>query len=565
MDCKERILSEQYADTMADYPLEEFAEPGADACYIPLGGDFYVAYTNRDSLGSFGRSPYQYRYIPKLYGLMQTFDPGALIAAGSYRLQGNPLNLTGRGVVLCFIDTGIDYTNAAFRDENGDSRILAIWDQTIQDGPAPEGYYYGTEYTREEINRALRAENPFEIVSSRDTNGHGSAMAGAAAGSRVNGGNTYLGAAPEADILVVKLKEAKQYLRDYYLLPQSAAAYAETDIMLALKYADSFARDFVRPVVICLGLGTNMGGHDGNSFLARYLNNLAVRRSRCIVVAGGNEGNAAHHYMGNLPIGGGGMENYRDVELRAGEGERGFILEFWGNQPDTYNVTIRSPGGESIPTMRLGLEQVSTYRFIYERTVITVQSILVEPNSGEQLILFRVQEPTPGIWNFRIQAVGEIHNGTFHMWLPIREFLSAETYFLEPSPDTTLTEPAMSEGVIGVAFYNDANESLYLESGRGYSRTGAIRPDFAAPGVNVSTIFGPRTGSSLAAALTGGCVAQFMQWAVVEQNSRLVSTEEIRNYFIKGAIRSPDQNYPNRSWGYGKMNLQGVFNAIAGT
>ena len=461
---------------------------------------------------------------------------------------------------------GIDYTNPVFRDANGQSRILAIWDQTIQEGSPPEGFLYGTEYTREDINRALAAQDPYSVVSSRDEIGHGSAMAGVAAGSiLVNGSSSaYVGAAPDADILVVKLKEAKQYLRDFYLVPQGVPAFQENDIMLAVKYADGFARLFRRPVVICLGLGTSFGDHAGNSALARYLRWVGVKRNRAVVVCGGNEGNAAHHYQGALEKRTTAAPSGVNVEIRVAEDVRGFFLELWGSVPDVFHVTVRSPGGETIPAGRLGVRQSITYGFVYERTRVTVDSVLVEPASGEELILFRVQDPTPGIWTFRVEAVGEVHNGTFHMWLPITAFMSSQVYFLESTPYTTLTEPSMAADIISVSTYNAANNSFYAESGRGFSRLGDIRPDFAAPGVNISTIYGKQTGSSLAAAITAGAVAQFMQWAIVEGNNELVESREIKNYLIRGASRSSDLSYPNREWGYGRLNMVGTFDALIG-
>ena len=155
--------------------------------------------------------------------------------------------------------------NPVFLDENGNSRILAIWDQTVQTGAPPDGLKYGSEYRREDINLALRSEDPYSIVPSRDENGHGSILAGVAAGSVVRQGNPYIGAAPGADIVVVKLKECKQYLRSFYLVPEGVPAYQENDIMLGIKYAESFVRLFERPVVICLGLGTNQGDQDRKS------------------------------------------------------------------------------------------------------------------------------------------------------------------------------------------------------------------------------------------------------------------------------------------------------------
>ncbi|MCH5343143.1 MAG: S8 family peptidase [Acetatifactor sp.] len=570
MDCKEMILSNDYYDAITDYSVRRMSVEDYDLCYTDIENLYSVLYINRADVPNPLEDFYDYQYIPKLYGLMQrtsvtgTFDPTSLIASGITQVQREPLALTGRGCVICLIDTGINYLNEAFLDENGDSRILAIWDQTIQDGEPPEGFLYGTEYTREDINRALRAEDPFTIVPTQDENGHGSVMAGVAAGSRINGGLAYLGAAPDADLVVVKLKECKQYLRDFYLVPQGVPAYQENDIMFALAYANSFAQVFRRPVIICLGLGTNMGDHTGSSFLSRYLSTIAVRRSRAVVVGGGNEGNAAHHFQGMLRRRGGAGESSADVEIRVGEGSRGFYLEMWGNVPDVFNISVRSPGGESIPPMPLGLNQSITYSFIYERTRVTVDSTLVEPASGEQLIRFRIVMPTPGIWTFRVTSVGEVHNGNFNLWLPITAFLDTQVYFLTSSPYITLTEPSMAQNIISVSTYNADNNSFYTESGRGFARDGAVRPDFAAPGVNVSTIYGKDTGSSLAAAIAAGATAQFMQWAVVERNNENAESREVKNYFIRGASREADLTYPNREWGYGRLNMVGTFDALIG-
>ncbi len=573
MDCKEKIISNDYADGVLDFPVERVIGENEDICYIKLDDRYSVAYRNRILSADRQGGILQYPYIPKIYGLMQEveagtvpdnrFDPSALINSGIRQLQGPPLYLTGRGVIMAFVDTGITYTDRAFRNPDGSSRILAIWDQTIQNGAAPEGFYFGTEYTREDIDRALASQSPQQIVATTDPIRHGTVVTGVAAGSEVNGGSTYIGAAPQADIVVVKLKECKEYLREYYFIPREVPAYEENDIMLGISYVNRFAETFRRPVVICLGLGTNMGDHAGNSFLGQYLNSIARIRSRAVILCGGNEGNAFHHYTWTFPAGEKERATYRDVEVRVGDGEKGFVLEFWGSLPDLFNISIRSPGGETIPPIRLGLEQQSTYRFVFENTEITVQSILAEPESGEEFILFRFREPTPGIWNFRVTSVGEVYNGTFHMWLPISQFLSSTTYFLEASPDTTITEPGMADEVITVSNYNDVNKSFYLESGRGFSRTGRIRPDLAAPGVNVATLYGNRTGSSLSAAITAGGAAQYMQWAVVEGNSPLADTKEVRNYLIKGADRMPDRSYPNREWGYGTLNVQGIFDVIA--
>ncbi len=566
MDCSEKILSDLYADLIVDFmpPADSGVLRGRrDYCYLPVG-NFFLVYVNRAQTTPFSLGLYAYGNTPNIYGLMENeFDPSSLIASGITQIQRPPLSLTGRGVVMAFIDTGIDYTLDIFKDANGNTRILSIWDQTDQTGTPPEGYLFGSEYTREQIDEALQNSNPYSIVPSRDELQHGTSMAGVAAGSAIDGGRTYTGAAPESDIVVIKLKQCKPYMRDYYLIPEDVPAYAENDIMLAVKYAESFAVAFERPVVICMGVGTNQGNHAGNSPLARYLDEVATQRSRAVVVAGGNEGNAAHHFRGQLKTGQSDNSNYEDVEIRVGENTRGFFLELWGSVPDVFNIAIRSPGGETISPSRIRSGRSGgTYAFVYEQTKITIDSILVEQSTGEELIVMRFELPTPGIWNIRVIAQGEVYSGIFHIWLPIQQFMTGETYFLEPDPNITLTEPAYAFSVITVSTYNDLNNSFYLESGRGFSRTGEIKPDFAAPGVNISTIYGAMSGSSLAAAITSGAVAQFMQWAVVQGNKILVESVEIKSFFIRGASRDGNLVYPNPEWGYGRLNLVGTFNTM---
>ena len=185
------------------------------------------------------------------------FAPENLAQTGSIRVQDPPLSLQGAGVVMGFIDTGIRYELNVFRREDGSSRIMSIWDQTIQDGEPPEGFLYGTEYTRADIDQALQTEDPLRLVPSTDTDGHGTQMASVAAGSIIDQGLTFRGAAPQTDIAVVKLKEAKPYLREYYLVADDAAAYQENDIMEAVSYLERMAIALHRPVVIVLGIGTN--------------------------------------------------------------------------------------------------------------------------------------------------------------------------------------------------------------------------------------------------------------------------------------------------------------------
>lgn len=579
MTCQEKILSEEYGELIFDF-TSDYAKrlQQENVCFTPVDDRYNIFYVRQPEIERYQGSLYLYQYLPKVYGLMaEEFDPISLESAGILAAQRPPLSLTGEGVVLAFIDTGIRFADSVFRDESGQSRIIGLWDQTLQSGTPPEGLQYGSYYTKADIDAALRSENPYAEIPSYDTNGHGTAMAGAAAGSvvtsaRVTGGkvpledaagnfySSYRGAAPRADIVVVKLREAKRPLRNFYNIPEDVPAYAESDIMLGIKFAESFAETFERPVVICLGMGSNSGNHGLGSDLAQYLNSLAQKRSRAVVLTTGNEGNAAHHFSGYVPEG---EESYETVEIRVGEGEQGFLMEMWGKVPDTLFASIRTPGGEVVPRFRLTAEGSQTFSFIYERTRIIIDSILVEPNTGEELITFRFDAPTPGVWNIRVYNLGPDRSRQFHLWLPITQFLRRETYFLRPDPYTTLTDPSMTFRAVTVSSYNDANNSFYENSGRGFLSNGLIKPDVAAPGVNVSTPVGKVTGGSMAAALTAGGVAQFMEWAVVRFNSPSAGSQEIKNYLIRGANRNSSYTYPNREWGYGGLDIDGTFTMLS--
>lgn len=550
MNCKERILSNDYADVILDYALpdERLAELGYEYCFSNIDDEFRIVFLDRQEVMPISMRMYTYASIPKLYGLMQTFQADNLVEIGNLQIQGPPLSLKGGGVIIGFIDTGIRYQLDVFRNESGGSRILSIWDQTIQTGEPPEGFLYGTEYTREDIDQALRSQDPLDVVPTTDENGHGTAMASAAAGSVLNQGLTFRGAAPEADIAVVKLKGAKRYLRDYYMIADNAAAYQENDIMEAVKYLERMAGVFQRPVVIVLGIGTNMGDHRGNSPLASYLGKVAIKKSRAVVVCGGNEGDKEHHYSATMP---------EEVEMRVEENTKGFCLELWGNQIDIYNVRLRTPGGEVTPVIDFRSGTENNYDFLFDRTLIYTRLSLIEKRSGNELVFFRFQNPTPGIWTIIVNPSGQERvrgSGRFHIWLPITDFVDGGVYFLEPDPNVTLTEPSNSQNVITVSTYNGITGSWFSESGRGFTADSLIKPDLAAPGVQVSTILGNRTGASMAAALTAGCVAQFMEWAIVDGYAPFGGSQSIKSLLIRGAVREGNVTYPDERWGaYGNI------------
>lgn len=601
--CNYRILSEDYRDIPLGFDISSGSLfPGdpvsSDKCIIKILDNLFILYVAASSVPPLNSAEYRYQYIPKCYGLQS--DLSVLNSAGILQVNRKPLNLTGRGVLLGFLDTGIRYRLPAFLNEDGTTRIAAVWDQTaiqsdsdpenetgmLMDGMAaddtkmptdgrdvndtempnstqtkkfraPEGFYYGVEYTREDINENLRENGPLLFT---DEGGHGTKMISAACGyDRTNG---FVGAAKDADIAVVKLKQCKQYMREFYSIGDDVLCYQETDVMLALSYLDQLASKLGKPLVICIGLGTTMGSHDGSSLLDGYLDVLAKKRNRCVVIGGGNEGNTSGHYEGNLFPSYSGIKNYEEMELLIGDGEPGFYMEIWGQIPGVYTISLTAPGGETIPEIPYRLRQSLEFGFIYSESRVVIDYVPVDLGNGQALITLRFIRPVPGIWKIRVYAGnGE---GIVHSWLPLRQFLKSETYFLRPSPYETITEPAYSRATLAVSSYNSADQSFYLNSGRGFSIDGSIVPSIAAPGVLVPTVMGAETGSSMAAAITAGAAADFMQWAVVEGRDITINTQSIKNYFIRGATRKKELYYPSREWGYGTLNLEGVFDVLAG-
>ena len=557
-NCKEQVYSNDYFDFVIPYG-EAYFMSGPNTCIQRIEEDFDILYYPREGLPPLSIADYSYLEIPKCFGLL---DRTALEESGILQMQLQPaLSLTGNGVMIGFIDTGIDYTNPIFRYEDGSSRIVSIWDQTIKDGTPPEGIFYGAEYRQEEINQALFSENPYDIIPSQDQNGHGTFLAGIAAGG-MDIENDFIGAAPDAQIAVVKLKEAKQYLKDFFFVKDGVPAYQENDIMLAVAYLDGLANAKNMPLVICLGVGSANGSRAGNSHLSTFLNYVCTRRKRSVVVANGNQAGTRHHFLGQLS---GNME-YEEVEMNVEEEGNGFFIELWAAVPELLEVSVTSPTGEEMQRVPAREGTTAVYNFIFERTTVSVDYRIEAKATGNLLIYFRFINSRKGIWRVRVYP-RNIVSGVYHMWLPLQQFTKGDVFFLRSNPDTTLTIPASASQVISVGAYNAANRSLYADSSRGYSTTGVVKPDFVAPGVNV---YGPnqrgnyirQTGTSVSAAIAAGAVAQVMQWAIVERNAPAISNAGIKNMLIRGTTKPAPFDFPNTGWGYGALNVYQSFDLL---
>ena len=571
MSCTNSVASEDFADFIAPYftTPEEFIRSQGTDCIDFVNSTLAVVYVPLSTVTPSTYTSYTYSAVPKLYSLLDvtSMDAAGITPAGELPV----LNNQGAGVIVGFVDTGINYTDSLFRNVDGSTRIIGIWDQTnnsdnsnnIENETAKPfsafSALYGTQYTAEEINLALNSDNPASIVPTRDENGHGTFLASIAAGNRDERAG-FSGAAPQASIAMVKLKPAKQYLRDFYLIQDGADAYQENDIMMGVSYLYFLARKYSMPLVVCIPLGTNMGSHMGMSRLGQYLNQVSLSNGSAVITAAGNETGARHHFRAVMDA----DTDEVTAELRVGEREAGFSMELWAENMGAYTVGFISPTGEVAREISVPLRGENTVFFLLEQTQITVYTQIADVSSGSQFIFMRFENPMSGIWRILIRNSLDIRE-TFHIWLPVRGFISDETYFLRPDPDTTITDPGNARYPITVTAYDHTKNSIYIHASRGYSLSGRIKPDLAAPGVNIlgASVSGRRltrmSGTSVSAAHLAGAAAILLNWGVLNANYPYLNTPVLKSIFVRGAQRNPALTYPNREFGYGTLNLYEAF------
>ena len=472
--------------------------------------------------------------------------------------------LNGRGVLLAVLDSGITWDLEVFRKADGSTRIQYLWDQTVSEetddvryGKMPDGFSIGTEYTAEEINAALQlpALDRYRLIPSRDLSGHGTAVAGIATGRSADG--LYTGAAPEAELIVVKLG-----------LPGNSGGVEEgfprtTEILRGVTYALRKARQLNMPLVINLSFGNSYGSHDGSSLLERFLDNASEIGRTVICVGSGNEGAARGHFAGNIT---------RDsrVELAVGNYERNLNIQLWKNYSDVFRIRLQAPGGEEAELSTniqggkytLELEQTRILVYLGEPLPYAVaQEIYLDmiPAEGSYI--------NAGIWTIRLEPVVTM-TGQYYLYLPAGNGRGDSTGFYRSTPQVTLTVPSTAAKVITVGAYDPVYDTYADFSGRGYAdstRTigvaaaGLTKPDLVAPGVNIQApdvygTFTPTTGTSFATPIVSGAAALLMEWGIVRGNDPFLYGEKIKAYLRKGArpLRG-EMEYPNDRVGYGRL------------
>ena len=455
-------------------------------------------------------------------------------------VQDAPYGLTGQGVLVGIVDSGIDLTNADFRNEDGTTRIAALWDQADR------------EYTAEEINEFLNAEGTVQPAVrpslSVDSSGHGTAVAGIAAGNgRGSEGRRYRGAAPESELVIVKMKS-----------PQPGGFPRTTELMTGVDYLIRKAQEMRMPVAVNISFGNTYGPHDGSSLVEQYLNDVSAIWKNVICIGTGNEGTAAGHAAGIVSD-----EEETVQELAVQEREQPFGLQIWKSYTDEIDISIISPAGEQAGPFR---EKTGAQRYLTGSTELLVYYGEPKPYSVRQEIFIALlpmrDYVDSGVWQV-VLTPRQIVAGTYQMWLPAQAALNVGTAFLTPDSMSTLTVPSTAARAVTVAAY-DARTFSYADfSGRGpsavYESAGVPKPDVAAPGVDVNAPIpggGYRafTGTSFAVPFAAGGAALLMEWGIVRGNDSYLYGEKVKAYLRRGARQLPGhRKWPNAQLGYGAL------------
>lgn len=509
---------------------------------------YAVIVIEEERIGQLAQLP-EVEFIEKPKKLYFQTDVGRQVSCIDI-VQDMPLSLRGKGTLIGIVDSGIDYENAEFRNEDGTTRIVSLWDQSVNGRP-PAGYLAGTEYTREQIDAALATEDKEvrrQMVKTSDVSGHGTAVAGIAAGNgRGSEGRRFRGAAPEAELIIVKMGA-----------PREGGFPRTTELMRGVDYIVRKAVELRRPVAINISFGNTYGSHDGTSLVERFLNDIADMWKNVICIGSGNEGASAGHVSGKVR-----RQISETVELAVQQREPALSIQIWKSYVDEMGVSVISPSGRQAGPF---YEFWGAQRYILGDTELLIYYGEPKPYSVKQEIYLSLlpgkQYIESGVWKI-VLTPGRIVDGEYQMWLPTQTSLNMGTAFLQPNSMSTLTIPSTASLAVTVAAY-DARTFSYADfSGRGpagmYEGENVLKPDIAAPGVRVTAPvpgggYQSFSGTSFAAPFVTGSAALLMEWGIVRGNDPYLYGEKVKAYLRKGAKQLAGyERWPNALLGYGAL------------
>lgn len=475
-------------------------------------------------------------------------------AAGTIYIENNPyINVTGKDILIAVIDSGVSYLHRDLINENNESKIMYLWDQESDLGEPPEGLKFGSEYTNEDLNEAIKENNE---TLSLDETGTGTMVCGMLVGEG-NIVKEYEGIAKDAKLIVVKLRGYKNVYYD------GKISYTESDFLAAITYVTRIAEEQNLPMIINMTVGTKSNIRIEASIIESY---KALQKSGMILVSGaGNEGNTDIHYSNKTLI----ENEYQDVIIQNGDNKNLDII-LSGTGPDKIGVQIISPSGDVSQIVKYSPEdKTNTGRFYIEGTDYKIVYRYPWLESGEEALGIELLDIKPGVWTLRLFPEFIIH-GTYDLYLPNKNLISKDTRFLDPTSIGTITEFALSRDVITIGAYNGKTNSLWIGSSKGGLTDYRVNPDLIAPGVDIIStyndgLYNTSTGTGVSSSIVSGALALIMEY--LKQQSQLpklsLFTDVLRTYLIQGAIRNEIYEYPNISQGYGIMDLRNIFRAIA--
>jgi hypothetical protein len=372
------------------------------------------------------------------------------------------------------------------------------------------------------------------------------------------------GAAPDAEIIAVKLKPAKRITKEQEsIYNYEVPAFESTDIMAGVEYIFRHAVELNKPVIINLGFSSNNGAHDGLSFFERYLSGLSLTNSVGILAGVGNEGNRARHFEIQMKE----SDKVRSVEFNVANGDLGFMINIWTSAPDRISISLVTPLGSVVERRAFTANESQSYNFVLEGTKIHIEYVFPDVKNGNQNVIIKFINPTPGLWTLNFYG-DLILDGHIHGWMPVSPFVKEGTAFLSSDVSHTVTIPSTAYNIIGVGAHNSNDGGIYISTGRGPASSEKPCPDFVAPGVNVEGIYpmnrlGTITGTSVASAIAAGASALIMQWGINQGNDKAMNTLKLKSYLILGSRQKNEGiNYPDGLWGYGEMSLIETFQRI---